>query len=278
MNAAALRCRSSSAPRACARLRDRRRPRRLGGRIGLCRSSMRSQTAWPTRWLRDGEALAGRAARAAPAGGRSSSCRRALRRRRSGRPSRRARRRRSRMLGLRERSELSSGRSAHWPVKRVTGRGTADPPWKFERRAGGAATQGTYATRPARSAHPADPGRLAAGRRPAAVRRPPRAPGDRDLARSQRQPDPHHRRSGTVIRLGGPVFGAKGLGGRPGGVGPRGARPGLPRRVRPDARGRRRAARRLRARRGGGRRGDRRGRHLAQRDRSDEALRRASHR
>ena len=96
--------------RACGRPRARRRPRRRGGRIALCRSSMRSQTAWPTRWLEIAWHSQAVLLEQARAGGRRSLVVERARRRRSGRPSRRARRRRSRSAWRAARAPRAAGR------------------------------------------------------------------------------------------------------------------------------------------------------------------------
>ena len=99
-------------------------PQTRAGRMPRCRSSIgSSQTAWPARWLeiahtleavlvqdrrsrpRDVGVVLGRAAR-----------------RRGGRPSRRSPGRRSPTRDA-SRATSSNGRSAHWPVNSVTGRG-----------------------------------------------------------------------------------------------------------------------------------------------------------
>ena len=82
---------------------------------------MRSQTAWPTRWLPIAQHLQAVALEQLAAARGSSRRRRAPRRRRSGRPSRRARGRRSPSAPAFSASSVS-GRSAHWPVNSVTGR------------------------------------------------------------------------------------------------------------------------------------------------------------
>ena len=85
---------------------------------------MRSQTAWPTRWAPIAQHAEAVALEQLARGRARSRRRRAPCRPRSGRPSTRARGRRSR-IALAFAASSSSGRSAHWPVKSVTGRAIA---------------------------------------------------------------------------------------------------------------------------------------------------------